>query len=202
MYKHSVSPFEQELVTIHPGEYYATVDDTIISTVLGSCIAVGFFDERARMGGLNHFMLPGDSAGIDLLRSPNAKYGMYAMELLINDLMGLGARKSALKAKVFGGGSVLHFSSGAGSRIPGNNIDFAFEYLRGEGIPVVASDVGGREPRKIFFYARTGKVLLKRISASVVADLAEREEERYFESLGNGRAREGGIFLFNQDGKG
>jgi chemotaxis protein CheD len=200
MFRHSVSQFEQELITIHPGEYYATKDDTIISTVLGSCIAVGFFDEEARMGGLNHFMLPGEGGRVDLLRSPNAKYGMYAMELLINDLMKLGARRSAIKAKVFGGGSVLRLDSGKGSKIPQNNIDFAFDYLRSEGIPVVASDVGGKEPRKIFFYARTGKVLLKRIAAGVAVDLAEREEERYLESLKREKAREGEVVLFD-DGK-
>jgi len=201
MFRHSVSQFEQELITIHPGEYFATKDDTIISTILGSCIAVGFFDEGIGVGGLNHFMLPGDAAKLDLVRSPNAKYGMYAMELLINDLMKLGARRSALKAKVFGGGSVLRFASGEGSKIPANNIEFAFEYLRKEGIPVIASDVGGQDPRKIFFYARTGKVLLKRIAGTVV-DLAEKEEERYFESLDREKGREGEIVLFDTGKKG
>jgi chemotaxis protein CheD len=144
-------------------------------------------------------MLPGDSAKLDLIRSPNAKYGMYAMELLINDLMKLGARRGALKAKVFGGGSVLHLVGGAGSKIPGNNIEFAYEYLRKEGIPVLASDVGGREPRKIFFFARTGKVLLKRI-AGTLADLTEKEEERYLNDL-RSREREGTITLFDAEAK-
>jgi chemotaxis protein CheD len=200
VFKHSVSQFEQELITIHPGEYFATTGDTIISTILGSCVAVGVFDEEARMGGLNHFMLPGDGGKVDLMRSPNAKYGMYAMELLINDLMKLGARRKALKAKVFGGGSVLRFSGSVGSAIPGNNIEFAFEYLRKEGIPVLASDVGGKEPRKIFFFARTGKVLLKRIAGNI-ADLAEREEKRYHDALGSSE-REGPVTLFDRDSKG
>lgn len=197
MFRHSVSSFEQELITIHPGEYFATKNDTIISTVLGSCIAVGIFDEEAGTGGLNHFMLPGESAKLDLLRSPDAKYGMYAMELLINDLMKLGARRGELKAKVFGGGTVLHLSVGNASKIPGNNIEFAFEYLKKEGIPVLASDVGGREPRKIFFFARTGKVLLKRI-AGRVADLAEKDEERYLNGLRT-QKKEGPITLFDTD---
>jgi chemotaxis protein CheD len=197
LFRHSVSSFEQELITIHPGEYFATKNDTIISTVLGSCIAVGIFDGGAGTGGLNHFMLPGESAKLDFIRSPDAKYGMYAMELLINDLMKLGARRGELKAKVFGGGTVLRLSVGNASKIPGNNIEFAFEYLRKEGIPVLASDVGGQEPRKIFFFARTGKVLLKRI-AGKVADLAEKDEERYLNGLRT-QKKEGTITLFDTD---
>jgi chemotaxis protein CheD len=158
---------------------------------------VGLFDPLTKAGGLNHFMLPEESGKIDLIRSPNAKYGMYAMELLINDLMKLGAKKSSLSAKVFGGGSVLRFAGSAGSKIPGNNIDFAFEYLREEGIPVIASDVGGREPRKIFFFARSGKVLLKRI-AGTVADLAEKEEERYLSDI-SAHEPEGEVRMFNSD---
>jgi chemotaxis protein CheD len=197
LFKHSISQFEQELITIHPGEYFATKDDTIISTILGSCVAVGLFDPRTKTGGLNHFMLPGESGKIDLIKSPNAKYGMYAMELLINDLMKLGVKKISLLAKVFGGGSVLKLSGGGGSKIPGNNIDFAFEYLREEGIPVIASDVGGCEPRKIFFFAQSGKVLLKRI-AGTVADLAEREEERYLSTI-SVHEPEGEVRLFDMD---
>lgn len=195
MFKHSISQFEQELITIHPGEYFATKDDTIISTVLGSCVAVGLYDESSRIGGLNHFMLPGEYGASDLVRNPNAKYGMYAMELLINDLMKLGAKRSAIVAKVFGGGSVLRFPGGAGSKIPGNNITFAFEYLQKEGIRVLASDVGGMEPRKIFFFARTGKVLLKRIAGTMAA-LAEKEEERYLSDL-RSHEQEGKVVLFD-----
>ena len=140
-------------------------------------------------------MLPGEGGKPDLVRNPNAKYGMYAMELLINDLMKLGARRPSLRAKVFGGGSVLRFAGGGGSKIPGDNIDFAFEYLAKEGIPVLASDVGGKEPRKIFFFAQTGKVLLKRIAGTLV-DLAEKEEERYLRDLSS-KASEGTITLFD-----
>jgi chemotaxis protein CheD len=194
LFRHSVSQFEQELVTIHPGEYFATADDTIISTVLGSCVAVGIYDGEEKVGGLNHFMLPGDYGRSELIRSPNAKYGMYAMELLINDLLKIGARKAALVAKVFGGGAVLHFSGGSGSKIPDSNIQFAFEYLEKERIPVLASDVGGREPRKIFFFAQTGKVLLKRIAGTLVG-LIEKEEERYLYNLRT-QGQEGPVTLF------
>jgi chemotaxis protein CheD len=198
VFRHRISQFEQELVTIHPGEYFSTKEDAIVSTLLGSCVAVGIFDEEAKAGGLNHFMLPGDFGKSELIRSPNAKYGMYAMELLINDVMRLGARRSALKAKVFGGGAVLRFTGGGSTKIPGSNIDFAFEYLAKEGIPVLASDTGGNEARKIFFFARTGKTLLKRISGSIVG-LVEKEEERYLIDLLS-RPPEGPITLFD-DGR-
>ncbi len=194
MFKHAVSQFEQEVVTIHPGEYYATRDDTIISTVLGSCVAVGFFDETRSLGGLNHFMLPGEVGRDDLVRSPSAKYGMYAMELLINDLIKMGAKKTELKAKVFGGASILSFSGVSAARIPQSNVDFALAYLNAEGIPVAASDVGGREPRKIFFFARSGKVLLKRIPPTL-ENLVEKEEERYLSFLRE-KQPEGIIELF------
>jgi chemotaxis protein CheD len=171
----------------------------IISTVLGSCIAVALYDPEARAGGLNHFMLPGEFSREDLVRNPNAKYGMYAMELLVNDLLKMGLKRRDLRAKVFGGGAVLHFVDGSVTRIPQSNIDFAFEYLEKESIPVLASDVGGREPRKIFLFAQTGKVLLKRIAPSQI-DLVEKEEVRYLETVKKEEAEAGSITLFGDPG--
>mgnify|MGYP001500607325 CR=1 FL=1 len=197
MYIHKLSQFEQEVVTIHPGEYFATQADTIISTVLGSCIAVSLHDPARSMGGLNHFMLPGELGREGLIRDPNAKYGMYAMELLVNELLKMGSKKKDLKAKVFGGGAVLRFSDGGTTRIPQSNIDFAFEYLKEEGIPILASDVGGREPRKIFMFPRSGKVLLKRIVPSQ-ASLVEKEEERYLQVVREKEAEGGEVTLFDR----
>lgn len=197
MFRHRLSQFDKEVVTIHPGEYYLTAEDTIISTVLGSCVAVAIYDSEAGIGGLNHFMLPGELVRDELIRSPNAKYGMYAMELLINDLMKQGVQRGKMRAKVFGGGAVLRIKEGKTS-IPRSNIDFAFEYLSKERIPVLASDVGGREPRKIFFFARTGKVLLKRIAGSL-ATLVEMEEENYLERISS-KPPEGPVTMFVEDG--
>lgn len=194
MFRHTLSRFEQRVVTIHPGEFYATAEDEVVSTVLGSCVAVGLFDSASGIGGLNHFMLPGEMRKGGLVVDPNARYGMYAMELLINELMKLGLRKARMKAKVFGGGSVLRLPGEASNRIPRGNIEFAFEYLREESIPVLASDVGGRQARKIFFFPRTGRVLLKRIAGPSIADV-EREEESYLEDLGSG-PREGPVTMF------
>jgi chemotaxis protein CheD len=196
MFRHRLSQFEQEVVTIHPGEYFATNEDFIIATVLGSCIAVALYDPLAGKGGLNHFMLPGELGRQGIIGDTNAKYGMYAIELLVNELMKLGVRKKDLKAKVFGGGAVLRFPDGRSTNIPQSNIDFTFAYLENEGIPILASDVGGREPRKIFLYPRTGKVLLKRIAPSQ-ANLVEKEETRYLATVRE-EGREGGpVVLFD-----
>ncbi|MDP3178387.1 MAG: chemotaxis protein CheD [Spirochaetaceae bacterium] len=194
MFRHTATRFEQEVVTIHPGEYYATAEDTIVATVLGSCIAVGLFDPAGKAGGLNHFMLPAPLGSSDFPISQSAKYGMYAMELLMNDLMKLGVRRTDVRAKVFGGGAVLKIGDYTRPRIAEGNIDFAFEYLKKEGIPVVASDVGGVEPRKIFFYTRGGKVLLKRIGGTLV-NLVAKDEERYLQDIQH-RKHEGPIVLF------
>ncbi len=182
MHTHYNSRLQKNVVIIHPGEYYATGEDMYISTVLGSCIAVAFHDAKKGLGGLNHFMLPGSLDKEDYILSESGKYGMYAMELVINDLLKLGASRQNLRAKVFGGGHVLSASIGDNDGVPKSNITFAFEYLRMEGFPVDSSDVGGTIARKIFFDPRTSRVLLKRITGKLVVDV-EKEEEDYLEKI-------------------
>lgn len=194
MYTHKLSRFEQDIVTIHPGEYHVSREDIIIATVLGSCVSVALWDARLRQGGINHFMLPGDLEDEDLIRSPNAKYGMFAIELLYNELLKAGSRKPELVAKVFGGASVLRLASGP-TKIPKGNVDFALAFLKKENIPIVANDTGGILPRKIFFFAQTGKVLLKRI-AGTLASSVEREEEAYLDEIK--RRDDGRVILFDR----
>lgn len=181
MFTHHLSRFKQAVYTIHPGEYLVSEDDVIIATVLGSCISVALWDHRLLMGGINHFMLPGDLDDKDLVKSRNAKYGMFAMELLYNELLKRGSRRLDISAKVFGGSSVLNLP-GASRAIPKGNIDFAFAYLEKESIPILASDTGGELPRKILFFAKTGKVLLKRIGGKVLREV-EREEIAYLKRI-------------------
>lgn len=189
MYAHSLSAFTQPMTIIHPGEYLATGDDIIIATVLGSCIAVTLKDDGAGIGGMNHFMLPGEArfGGQDgrplSFAADDARYGVHAMELLINALIALGCRKGRLKAKVFGGGSVLGRGGSGLDRVPNGNIEFAFEYLKSEAIPVVSSDVGGSEARKILFFVRDGKILLKRIAGTLIKAM-ELEEDSYAGRIG------------------
>ena len=200
MNSHFSSKFNKTINIIHPGEYYATGDDVFISTVLGSCISVILYDSRRRIGGMNHFMLPkpGNNATAEMTAG---KYGIHAMELLINAMYKLGSSKKDIAAKVFGGGSVLPGSRGKGVSVPAYNIDFAFTFLETENIPVHRSDVGGTKGRKILFDPRTSKVLLKRIARNSLSIITE-EEKDYLEHLQKVRDKWGKYFIFSSNGSG
>jgi chemotaxis protein CheD len=148
------------IAKIQPGEYYVGNQIEGISTVLGSCVAVCIRDRQARVGGMNHFMLPLDaSQGVNKLLSNSTRYGNYAMEHLLNDIFKHGGRKENLEIKLFGGANVNSSSSNVGAR----NIEFAQEFFRVEGYELAAQDVGGNHPRKILYYPIDGKLLLKRL---------------------------------------
>ena len=150
------SHFGIHAAKISPGELYASKRNIMIVTVLGSCVSACLMDPVARIGGMNHFMLP-DRAGSHSLVSEPARYGAHAMEMLINNLLSMGASRTRLVAKVFGAGRVLTGMSDVGAR----NAQFALEYLDREGIAVVAKDVGGSHARKVYFFVATGRVLVK-----------------------------------------
>ncbi len=180
MYRHYHHKLKRNVVIIHPGEYLSTRENVVISTILGSCIAVAIHDPVERIGGMNHFMLPGEYNSRGYFSGENARYGMYAMEILINELLKLGANRSRIRAKVFGGGHVLHRSTS--SHIPDSNIAFALEYLETEAIPVENSDVGGSQARKLFYFPQEFRVLVKRFGGAETVKL-ETEEESYLEKL-------------------
>ncbi|HKL86740.1 MAG TPA: chemotaxis protein CheD [Treponemataceae bacterium] len=159
---------------IGPGEYYASDQDIVISTLLGSCISVALYDKEKKLGGINHFMLPSPQNKEDLLFSRSAKYGIHAMELLINDILKLGGTKKLLKAKVFGGSSVINFKEKATYNIPKMNIEFIFKFLELEHIPVESYSVGGSLPRKVYFFPADAKVLM-RFSKTEYESLVKRE---------------------------
>jgi chemotaxis protein CheD len=152
--------FQSDAVKILPGEYFVFDEDLLIMTTLGSCIAVCLWDRVARVGGMNHFMLP-DNGGCG---NDSGRYGSYAMEMLINELLKMGATRSTLEAKVFGGGAVLAgmTSLNVGER----NTDFVMNYLKTERIPVVSKDVMDVYPRKVCFFPHSGKAMVKRLAPS------------------------------------
>jgi chemotaxis protein CheD len=163
--------FNLDAAKIGPGEYYITQRDMLIVTVLGSCVSACMRDPVAKVGGMNHFMLP--DRDVEGPLSASARYGAYAMELLINQLFALGAKRERLEAKVFGAARVLPGMSDIGER----NAAFAIDYLKRESIRVIAEDLGHNEPCKIYFFAQSGRVLLKRLKSLRNDTIAKRERD-------------------------
>ncbi|HYN64827.1 MAG TPA: chemoreceptor glutamine deamidase CheD [Candidatus Limnocylindrales bacterium] len=177
--------FSSEAVKVLPGEYFVDSEDLLIMTTLGSCIAACLWDRNARVGGLNHFMLPGGSGD-------SGRYGAYAMELLINEMMKRGASRSSLEAKVFGGGQVI--AGMETMNVGERNTHFVLDYLKTERIAVVSKDVLDVYPRKVCFLPASGKAMVKRLAATHSATLAAQELAVARESLPN--ASGGSIDLF------
>lgn len=153
-----------------PGEYFVSNEDLVIMTVLGSCISACIWDGKVRAGGMNHFMLP-DGDSVDGF----GRYGSYAMELLINEMLKKGARRESMQAKVFGGAQVMagFTTMNVGER----NTKFVLDYLATERIPVVSQDVLDIHPRKVCFFPVTGKALVKRLAHSHPETLAVEERK-------------------------
>jgi chemotaxis protein CheD len=188
---------ERWTAKILAGEYYVTCHDEAITTVLGSCISACVRDPERRVGGMNHFMLPEDSPNprnswLDPAVRLATRYGSYAMENLINDLLKLGAARERLEFKVFGGGRVLSSLTDIGAR----NIDFVHTFIRIEGYKVAAEDLGGTQPRKIIYFPAAGRVKVRRLRAIENRSIADREQI-YLASLE--KHRDGGeIELFDR----
>lgn len=188
--------FELWSAKILPGEYYVTTVDEAITTVLGSCISACMRDPQLGVGGMNHFMLPEDSSnGRSCWLDPNAglatRYGSFAMESLVNDLMKLGARRDRLEVKLFGGGKVLVSMTDVGAR----NIAFAHEWLRLEGFTIAAEDVGDVFPRRIIYFPANGAVKVKRLRPVSGGAIASREQN-YLKAISSAPA-EDDIELFD-----
>ena len=151
--------FKADTVKVLPGEYFVHDEDLLIMTTLGSCIAACLWDRERRIGGLNHFMLPDGGGAME-----SGRYGSYAMELLINEMLKRGANRLTLEAKVFGGGAVV---SGMNTLNVGErNTAFVMDYLKTERIPVVSKDVLDVYPRKVCFFPASGKAMVKRLAAT------------------------------------
>ncbi len=163
---------------ILPGEYYVTMSHELITTVLGSCISACVRCKVFGIGGMNHFMLPmsredGHDSWINGNLSDATRYGNYAMEHLINEILKQGASRKHLEVKLVGGGQILKNMSDVGAR----NIAFAREYLRIEGLELVAEDVGNIYPRKVIYDPMTGKVRVKKLKSLHNETIARRENE-------------------------
>lgn len=156
--------FDAQAVKILPGQYHATAVDTVITTVLGSCVSVCLYEIASGVGGMNHFMLPGDIVEGGKSGNHSARYGTHAMKLLLDHVIQLGADRASLVAKVFGAGKVMDGMSDVGRQ----NADFALRYLKEQKIRIGAIDVGDIFPRKIYFSPTTGQVFVKRIQSQTL----------------------------------
>ncbi|MBK8971173.1 MAG: chemoreceptor glutamine deamidase CheD [Hahellaceae bacterium] len=165
---------------ILPGEYYVTTQGEMIGTVLGSCVSACVRDPSSGIGGMNHFMLPARAGGKVELLSDAFRYGNFAMEHLINDVMKLSGTRSNLEFKLFGGGNVVKGMSSVGAR----NVEFVRKYLEMESFRITSEDLGGNYPRKILYDPKSGKVMMRKIQTLHNDTLVQREES-YRDQISN-----------------
>jgi chemotaxis protein CheD len=163
--------FQCDATKVLPGEYFATAGGGMIVTLLGSCVSACIRDSEAAVGGMNHFLLPHSNLHDS---GAAARYGSYAMELLINEMLPMGARRHALVAKVFGGANVVR--SMTRCTVGADNAAFVLDYLKREGIKVEAADLGGDRPRRIHYFPQTGQVLVHLLAAAAGAKIVQAEE--------------------------
>jgi chemotaxis protein CheD len=179
---------------ILPGEFYVTRHDELLVTVLGSCVSACIRDRETGIGGMNHFMLPvdrggsgsWDGCGLDV----STHYGSHAMESLITNIIKHGGSRENLEVKIFGGGRILGHMTDIGKK----NIEFVRSYIRFEGLRLVAEDVGGVYPRKVYYLPATGKAFVKKL-VSVRNDTIAEREKAYLDDLAR-KPVEGDVTLF------
>jgi chemotaxis protein CheD len=164
--------FPYEVAVILPGEYFVSEEPKVVYTVLGSCISVCLRDPFVNVGGMNHFMLaaPSNAEGHDNW-AESGRYGSFAMEMLINEILNRGGQKKRLEAKVFGGGKIYDGTIDIGAK----NAAWALDYLEQEGVPLMKANVGDVCPRKVYFFTDSGKVLLKKLDRIVAQTIAKEE---------------------------
>ena len=184
------------VVKVFPGEFYVTRKaDEVLLTVLGSCVSACIRDPLAGVGGMNHFMLPHHKSGSwgDDLKS--TRFGNFAMEKLINELIKAGCSRERMEVKVFGGGNVIESTSAVGS----DNAKFVLRYLEAEGLSCAAQDLGGTLPRRIQYFPATGRVVRRLLGANDRYAVG-REEDDYENRLLKQQPA-GEIQLFDDAGK-
>lgn len=175
-----------EVVNIVVGGCVVTDDpNVVITTTLGSCVAACLYDPVAEIGGMNHFLLPDGN-------DSSARYGVNAMEILINELLKAGARRGSLEAKIFGGGAVINGLTSI--NVGGQNVRFVEEFLGSERIPIVSRDVLDVFPRKVCLFPRSGKAMVKKLASQGDGGVAL-EERRYAQRVAHAQ-RGGEVELF------
>ena len=179
---------ESWISQVYPGEVYVSRSPELISTVLGSCVAVCARDARGAVGGMNHFMLP-KGAVVDGLGA-STRYGLYAMEKLINAVVTNGGRKERLELKVFGGSKIISGVSDVGEQ----NVAFALDYFAVEQMRILSMDVGGFCGRQVRYHPLSGRAWVKRLGTENRHAIVRRE--RRYQSELNSSPIDGSVELF------
>jgi chemotaxis protein CheD len=180
---------------ILPGEFYVSLHGEMIVTVLGSCVSACIRDKVRGVGGMNHFMLPmqnehsSEQWGTNSVSSAS-RYGNWAMEYLINEILKAGGKRQDLEVKVFGGGQVLSNMTDIGQR----NVAFVKYYLAKEGLTISAMDAGGMYPRKVLYFPDTGAVKVRKLKSTRNDTIISREKE-YIKDI-NTQPKDGAVELF------
>lgn len=183
--------FRRPAVKLMPGEYTLGRTDEVMCTVLGSCVSACMRDPVAGVAGMNHFLLPStDRSDLDL----TARYGVHAMELLINGLLRAGARRQRIEVKLFGGANLMQ--SRTDNNVGHNNARFALAFVKQEGLGLVSQDLFGHEPRKIWYFPDTGKVMLRRLRLTRNDTIIRREVD-YSRRLASRPEAGGEVELFD-----
>jgi chemotaxis protein CheD len=149
---------KRQRVYLHGGQIFASAAPTIVTTIVGSCVAVCLSDRSAGIGGVNHFFLPDNVGG-----AASPRFGNVAIPRLIEEVLAAGARRERLEAKVFGGACILPEAAASGCHLGAVNVRLAFHVLRQQGIPVLAEDVEGRRGRRIAYHTDTGVAWVRRL---------------------------------------
>jgi chemotaxis protein CheD len=162
-------------VKLLPGEYFVTADDMVLTTVLGSCVSACIRDAVAGIGGMNHFMLPDEADPALRNEAASMRYGAYAMDVLLDQLLKAGAKRERLEAKVFGGGAVL--ANMTLLNIGERNADFVLRYLQVERVRIAGQDLRGKLPRRINFFPLTGRVAVRKLQQQDALRVQRDEQE-------------------------
>jgi chemotaxis protein CheD len=184
--------FNQQVAIIMPGQHFVSRSPVIVYTVLGSCVSVCIRDTISNVGGMNHFMLPAPKRSQeDDAWGESGRYGSFAMELLINDILKRGGQRDNFEVKVFGGGKIYNGENDVGA----SNAEWILKYLFKEGLYPVKKDLGDVFPRKIYYFSDSGRVLMKKIVRLKNDTILKREQE-YKETMQKTHNNEGDVTLF------
>lgn len=165
--------FPHEIASILPGEFFVSKEPMIVYTVLGSCISACIRDPLVGVGGMNHFMLSEPKEVAHDSWGESTRYGSFAMESLINEILKRGGHRSRLEIKLFGAGKIYEGNIDVGD----NNAKWVLQYLKSEGLLVVKTDLGDVFPRKIYYQTDSGRVLMKKIERIKNRTIMDRESE-------------------------